>query len=207
MIMDGGGLAGERSHWFPKAPERTSMLQPALELDLERFRDYLKILARTKIPFALRHRVDPDRLVRETLQEALDSRPEGDGPDTDPRSWLRKILGRRLADELRPSDGEASDALGTELHGSATRLMSFAGLDRAQSADEASREDLTSMFAARLGRLTEAQAEAVHLRHCEGWPIDRIGRHMGRTPVAVGGLLRHGLAALAEAMRREPGES
>src|SRR5262249_18190208 len=158
------------------------------ELDLERYRVYLMILARTKIPFSLRHRIDPDRLVRETLQEAHNSRREGGSPDADPLASLRGILGRRLVEQLGRSNGQASDPLGPELDGSATRLMSFAGLDDACTGSRELREDLASLVAARLGRLTEAQAEAVHLRHCEGWSIDRIGRHMGRTPVAVGGL-------------------
>jgi DNA-directed RNA polymerase specialized sigma24 family protein len=183
------------------------MSQPAVELDLERYRDYLMILARTKIPYFLRHRIDLDQLVRETLREAHGSRAHGDDADADALARLRKILGRRLADELGRSNGPASDLLGPELDGSATRLMSFAGLGQDHAGGRVSRGDPASVPAVWLGRLNEAQAEAVHLRHCEGWSIERIGRHMGRTPVAVGGLLRHGLAMLAEIMRRESGPS
>ena len=46
------------------------MSQPAEAWDLERYREYLMILARTKIPHHLRHRLDPADVVRETLRDA-----------------------------------------------------------------------------------------------------------------------------------------
>jgi DNA-directed RNA polymerase specialized sigma24 family protein len=80
-------------------------------------------------------------------------------------------------------------------------LAEFLVADQSAPSARLKREELAIEVARRLTRLTEAQAEAVHLRHCEGWSVDEIGRHMGRSPVAVGGLLRHGLEALREMMK------
>src|SRR5918998_849142 len=47
-----------------------------------------------------------------------------------------------------------------------------------------------------IGKLSPPQAEAIVLKHCQGMSVVDIGRHMNRTPDAVGGLLRHGMRRL-----------
>jgi len=49
------------------ADEGGNMPQPSECLALERFRDYLIILARIRIPSDLRGRIDPSDLVQDTL--------------------------------------------------------------------------------------------------------------------------------------------
>jgi RNA polymerase sigma-70 factor (ECF subfamily) len=44
--------------------------------------------------------------------------------------------------------------------------------------------------------LPEDQREAVRLRYCEGWPLERIAREMNRTMPSVAGLLKRGLKTL-----------
>ena len=44
--------------------------------------------------------------------------------------------------------------------------------------------------------LPDDQREAVRLRHLEGWALDDIARHLGRTPAATAGLIKRGVKAL-----------
>jgi RNA polymerase sigma-70 factor (ECF subfamily) len=181
------------------------MPQPADAWDLERYREYLTILARTKIPQHLRHRLDPSDVVQETLLRAC--RDQGEcraGTEAGRTSWLRRILNCRLADELRRLNGPgAAVSLEQELDQSSARLVHFLAADHSSPSARLHREELAVEMTRGLARLTEAQAEAIHLRYCEGWTIEEISRHMGRTPVAVGGLLRHGLEKLRGIIRRE----
>jgi hypothetical protein len=185
------------------------MSQTAEDRDLERHRDYLMILARTQIPHHLRHRIDPAGLVEETLRQAR--RPPRDGTteaEAEPLRRLRDILIGRLAGELgRPEGAGAGGSVSRGLGDPSTRPGSTLGPDRPVPGPRIPVDDLAALLSGRRPLLTEDQAEAVHLRHCEGWSIERIGRHMGRTPVAVGGLLRHGLEKLADYLTREPASS
>ena len=65
------------------------------------------------------------------------------------------------------------------------------------------REEDALILAAMLGQLSQAQAEAIVLKHCQGMSVAEIGRHMNKSPDAIGGLLRHGMSRLRELMPRE----
>src|SRR5262249_28846626 len=49
-----------------------------------------------------------------------------------------------------------------------------------------------------LDRLPEAQRQALVLQHWQAWTLQQIAEHMGKTRVAVAGLLKRGLKQLRE---------
>ena len=53
-------------------------------------------------------------------------------------------------------------------------------------------------LAGALAELPEAQREALVLQHWHGLTLAQIGERLGRTPVAVAGLLKRGLKALRQ---------
>ena len=61
---------------------------------------------------------------------------------------------------------------------------------------KAIRGEQANRLAQALAALPDDQREAVRLRHLEGWPLDDIARHLGRTPAATAGLIKRGMKAL-----------
>jgi RNA polymerase sigma-70 factor (ECF subfamily) len=55
-----------------------------------------------------------------------------------------------------------------------------------------------------LGRLPEAQREALVLQHWKGCSLAEIAEQMGRTRTAVAGLLKRGLSQLRVEMQESP---
>jgi RNA polymerase sigma-70 factor (ECF subfamily) len=51
-------------------------------------------------------------------------------------------------------------------------------------------------LAEQLAGLPEIQREVLLLRHCQGWSLNEIAAHLGRTRAAVASLLRRGLQQL-----------
>ena len=56
-----------------------------------------------------------------------------------------------------------------------------------------------------LALLPEANRQALILRHCQGLSLAEISARLGRTPPAVAGLLKRGLAELRDLLPDERG--
>ena len=193
---------------------------PGLGRDLEHYRPYLMVLARTQVSDpARRDRLDLSGVVQQTFLEAHqkigDFRAGAPGEESAAMAgWLRRILANNLADALRGQGRVKRDAgrersLDRELDQSSARLGSvLAAADQSSPSQGAHREDRAVLLAAALAELPEAQREVVLLRHWEGWPLAKVAEHLGRTPASVVGLLQRGLKALREglAKRRQEGE-
>src|SRR5262249_43559834 len=77
---------------------------------LELYRNYLRLLARTQVDGALRARLDPSDLVQETLLEAYRDFPRFfGGTENELMAWLRRILVRNLADQLKRHQAQGRD--------------------------------------------------------------------------------------------------
>jgi len=62
--------------------------------------------------------------------------------------------------------------------------------------DSPEKQERVVKLAEALSRLPEAQREALVLQHWQGWSLDEIAEHMGRTRTAIAGLLKRGLRQL-----------
>jgi RNA polymerase sigma-70 factor (ECF subfamily) len=169
---------------------------------LEPYTDYLRLLARLHLDPRLRAKLDPSDVVQQTLLEAYQAMEGWDDQSPAERAaWLRRILARNLAHAIRGftrarrdvnlerSRAAALDAFSTRLRA----LVSDAGPTPSKLAEQNER---LFHLAYALIELSEAQREAIVLRHYENRSLEEISRHLGRNPAAVAGLLHRSLRVL-----------
>lgn len=173
----------------PDAPEN--------ERDLEQFRDYLRLLARTHWPPRLQGRLDPSDVVQQTLLEAHKDRQQRRGQSREQMArWLRQILMRNLANAVRDHGRHCRD-VGREQSLDAADLPAV----EPSPSEQAQRQEDALRLVAALAELPAAQREVVVLRHCQGWSLADISRHTGKSAAAVAGLLFRGLQQLRAQLR------
>ncbi len=172
--------------------------------DLARFRSYLHLLARLHL--GGRADLDASDLVQQTLLEAhrglADCRAT---TDADRAAWLRRILANNLADAVRARRRGKRDVgreapLDDALDASSARIGLWLADPGPSPSWEADRHEQAVRLAAALAALPEGEREALVLQHWHGLTVAQIGERLGRTPAAVGGLLKRGLARLRERM-------
>ncbi|MBI3463011.1 MAG: sigma-70 family RNA polymerase sigma factor [Planctomycetes bacterium] len=169
---------------------------------LERFREYLRLLARQHIGAQLRSKLDASDLVQQTLLEAHRKRDQFRGrSDAELAGWLRKLLACTLADAVRALGRAKRDvarerSLDAALEQSSARIEAWLVAEQSSPSQQAMRHEQAVRLADALAKLPESQREALELRHCQGWSLAEISRHMGRTPAAVAGLLKRGARQL-----------
>ena len=172
--------------------------------DLGEFRAWLKILALCRISFNLRGRIDPSDIVQETLCAAVQWQQKvGVRSRAETMHWLRRKLRDELVDRLRRLKLEPINMSFLDdysLDESSHRIGDLLPDSQSDAHAKVVREEDALFVANMLGKLTPPQAEAVVLKHCEGWSVKEISRHMNNTPGAVGGLLKHGMRHLRELM-------
>ena len=168
----------------------------------ERFRHYLKLLARLQLGARLSARIDPSDVVQQTLMEAFQKRDQFRGTTSaEETAWLRKILARNVADALRTAESLKRDvsrerSLDEQLDQSSARLGAWLALEQPTPSEHAQLHEHAILLADALTRLPESQREALILQYWQGCSLAEIGAALGRTPSAVAGLLKRGLKQL-----------
>jgi len=176
---------------------------------LLRFRPYLLMLARAELDEGLQAKFDASDIVQQTLLEAHQSLAYFRGrSDPEMAAWLRQILARNMADELRKfrrqkRNVQLEASLAAALDESSMRLERWLADDGdSPSVCAMANEQLVSLADA-LMKLPEDQRRAVQLHHLHGLTSAQVARRMERTEVAVAGLLRRGLKRLRELMAEQ----
>jgi len=172
--------------------------------ELERFRDYLHLMARLQLDQALQGKVDLSGVVQQTLLEAHGAL----APHPDPQAvlkaaWLRQILANNLRDEVRKL-GTAARAvererpLETALAESSSRIGAWLAANQSSPSQKAIRQEELLALAAALAFLPADQRQAVELHHLKGLPLAAVAEHLARSKGAVAQLLFRGLKKLRE---------
>jgi RNA polymerase sigma-70 factor, ECF subfamily len=175
---------------------------------LERYRNYLALLARLQIGKRLQGKIGPSDLVQETFLEAHRDFPQfRGGSETEFANWLRQILAMNLANLVRHYYGTQRRNVRLERELAVDLDRSSRVLDRglvaAQSSpsQQAARREQAVLLADALDRLPKDYREVIILRHLEGLTFPEVARRLDRTLDSVEKLWARGLARL----RRSPG--
>ena len=168
----------------------------------ERYRSYLRLLARIQLDPRLRGKLDPSDLVQQPLLCAY--RAQDEVRNTEPAgelAWLRKILARQMADAARQfhRDKRQIDleySLESELHRSSARMEDWIAAGGSSPSERVSRAEELLRLTDALEQLPDEHRTVLELRYFGGLPVQTVAERTGRTRAAVAGSLRRGLASL-----------
>jgi RNA polymerase sigma-70 factor (ECF subfamily) len=178
---------------------------------VERFRDYLCALARIQVAARpwLAAKLDASDVVQQTLLKAHAARDQFRGQTrAEMAVWLRQILTRTLANELRAlgqqkRDAGAEHSLEADLDASSCRMDAWLAADQSTPSEQVGRRERATTLAAAVAELPSEQREVLLLKHCHGLALTDIAAQVGRTPASVAGLLRRGLERLRELLSED----
>jgi RNA polymerase sigma-70 factor (ECF subfamily) len=169
---------------------------------LERYRDFLRLLAVAEISPAMRRRLEPSDIVQQTMLEAFEKRAQFQGTtDRQLAEWLRQMLRHNVRDAVRGLRCQKRD-IGRERplspvagDSAALRIDRITACLSTPSQALAATEEMLQMSQA-IAQLPQDQREAVILHHLQGRTLAELAQHFGRHPSAVAGLLHRGLKRL-----------
>jgi RNA polymerase sigma-70 factor (ECF subfamily) len=176
---------------------------------LERYRNYLELLARIQIGRRLQGKVDPSDLVQDTFLEAHRSFERFHG-DAEPvlRTWLHQILAGQLAHLVRRycqtqgRDVHLEQALLQELDHSSDVLDRGLADTRASPVDAAVRREQAVVLADALSELPEDYRDVIILRQIEGLGFVEVAQRMGRSVDSVQKIWIRALDRLRQRLER-----
>jgi len=176
------------------------------EKSLNRFRDYLLVLARLQIGLRLQRQMDPSDLVQQTLLEAQAQWPAVRAQSHDQiAAWLRRILANNLADAVRTAQRAKRDvrrevSIHQGIEQSSVQLCNILPCKEPSPETRAQQTERAIALTAALAQLPEAQFDAVSLKYLRGLSLVQCAQTMGKSPAAVTGLLQRALKQLKTAM-------
>jgi RNA polymerase sigma-70 factor (ECF subfamily) len=178
---------------------------------VERYGDYLRLLARLQLNSRLRAKVDESDIVQQTLLQAHANRNQFQGQsEGEWLAWLRVILanvlaatGRRFGTSARDLSRELS--LEAQLDLSSSRLEMLLAADQSSPSERAVRGEEILRLAGAMARLPPDERVVVELHHLKGLPVAEVAAQVGRTPPAVAGLLFRGLKRLRNMLHKPSG--
>ncbi|TMQ30370.1 MAG: sigma-70 family RNA polymerase sigma factor [Planctomycetota bacterium] len=176
----------------------------ARDVELERCREYLRMLARLQLHPRLHGKLDASDVVQQTLLSAHANRDQFRGKtEAELLGWLRQILANHLAGAVRHfgaglRDVRREHSLETGLEESAVRLDGWLAADQSSPSQQLMRQELHLRLAEALAQLPDDQRLAIELHHLKGCTVADVAEQMGRTKNAVVGLLFRGLRKLRQ---------
>lgn len=172
--------------------------------DVQAYRSYLYLLARSHIGARHQAKIDPSDIVQQTLLDAHQKQAQfRGGTEAEWMAWLKQILANNLADAVRglaraKRDVRRERSLNEQVGESFTRVDGWLAAAQSSPSQQAVRSEELVRLADALTAMSETQREAIVLHHLQGLPLADVAAQLNKTPAAVAGLLHRGLKRLRE---------
>ena len=177
---------------------------------LNRFRPYLNVIAQRLLDSRIQGRLDSTDVVQITYLEA--SRDFGDFNGESVESllaWLRNILKNNvatahqehLATQKRSARREIDLGAKRKTDDSAPGIENILPSEASSPSQRMMKSEAAAVLALCLEKIPDTQREAIRMRYLEGMSLKNISDRMGKSEMAVAGLLKRGLQGLREAMQ------
>jgi RNA polymerase sigma-70 factor (ECF subfamily) len=169
---------------------------------LERYRQYLELLARLHLQPRLRSKLGASDIVQHTMLKAVQNRDQYRGQsDAELAAWLRRILTNTLVDAVRELEGAKRDvarerSLEAALAQSSARLEALLQSPATSPSAQAVRHEQLLQLSAALAALPENQRQALEMHYLQGCTVAEVAQQMDCTERSVAGLVRRGLQKL-----------
>jgi RNA polymerase sigma-70 factor (ECF subfamily) len=174
--------------------------------DLERFRDYLAMLARLRVSPRYRAKIDLSGVVQQTLVEAWRAGEKLQEYSSAHRvAWLRNALAHNLADAMRKL-GTAKRNIAQErsladaLTQSSVRMEALLVSPQSSPSQQVVKQEMLLRLPEALAQLPENQRRAVEMHHLQGRTLVEVAEELGCSKPAVAGLVHRGLKKLREVL-------
>jgi RNA polymerase sigma-70 factor (ECF subfamily) len=174
--------------------------------DVQQYRSYLYLLARSHIGRRHQAKIDPSDIVQQTLLDAHQKQAQFRGQtDAEWMAWLKQILANNLADAVRglaraKRDVSRERSLEEQVGDSFTRVDGWLAAAQSSPSQQAVRSEELIRLADALTTMPPAQREAIVLHHLQAQPLADVASQLNKSPAAVAGLLHRGLKRLRELM-------
>jgi len=180
--------------------------EAALGTLLDLYRNYLRLVARATMGAALRVKLEPSDLIQETFLKA--HREFGGFAGQGERefvAWLRQILARTLADQVKyhrrkGRDLKRQESLDQLLEQSGLEVQNALASHTTSPSEGASQREQAVLLADAVSQLPADYREVFILRTLEHVPFDQIAPKMGRSVGAVRMLWARALEKLNRTM-------
>ncbi len=181
------------------------------ERPIERYGDYLRLLARLQFTPRLRAKLDASDIVQQAMLQAHANRDQFRGRSEEEwLAWLRAILANAVSAAFRRFGTEGRDtareqSVEAELDQSSSRIDGFLAAGHSSPSERAVRGEELLNLARAMAQLRPEEQVAVEMHHLQGLPVADVAAALGRTKPAVAGLLFRGLKRLRELLQAEGG--
>ena len=212
--MDDWTLSCRRMEAVDHSPGPTSVREP-MEMtgeQLEQFRGYLLLLARSHVDARFHANLEASDIVQQTMLEGFQRREQFRGDcEAQLATWLKQILMNNLADAVRALGRAKRDVkrecrLEAAIGDSFSRAEGWLVADQTSPSQRAANVEQLVHLAGCLSRLPDDQREAVMRHHLQGWTLAELAVHLQRSEGAVAGLLHRGLKQLKQMLSESDGE-
>ncbi len=175
----------------------------ALRCLLERYRNYMRLLIRLQVAPRVLCKLDIESLLEEIWREIHKKTALFRGAsEGEFLRWLRRVMGKVLADQARhDSGGKCLDlrderALIDELDRSSSILDKNWAASRSSASQQEARRDLAVLLADALQELPDDHREVIILRQLEGLRFPDVACRLGQTEESVKSAWVHALVRL-----------